>query len=129
MHLKSGRRLFQRTHVDDEAVFHILLQQALVSFIDFLDGDDFDVRSNVVLTAIVEHLLSFNHAADHGAGDGSAFGNEREHVDLGRMFSLISKRASIAGSMIGGMVENEREHPPEINMFSGGCSGKPTRVM
>src|SRR6202035_1251826 len=51
-------------HVDHEAVFYVCLQESVVSFIDFLDRDDFHVRSNVVCTAEVEHLLSLGDAAN-----------------------------------------------------------------
>src|SRR5579859_7248781 len=59
---------FERSHVDGEAVLHIRLEQSLVSFVDFLDGDDFDVGGNVVLAAEVEHLLGFGNTADHRTG-------------------------------------------------------------
>src|SRR6185503_9026525 len=48
--------LLERGHVDDEAVFHILLEHAFEGFIDLLDGDDFDVSGDVVPAAVLEHL-------------------------------------------------------------------------
>ena len=81
--------LLEGTHVDDEAVFHVLLQHALEGFVDFLDGDDFDFRDDVVLAAVVEHLLGFFHAADHGAGDGAAAGDEVEGREGGRLFGQL----------------------------------------
>src|SRR6266568_26512 len=68
----GSRSLLQRTHVDDEAVLHILLEHALEGFVDRLDGNDFDIGGDVVATAVVEHLLRLRHAADHGACDGGA---------------------------------------------------------
>src|SRR5262245_41315489 len=49
---KSGTlRGLERSHVDGEAVLHIGLEQPLVSFVDILHGDDFDVGGVVVLVA------------------------------------------------------------------------------
>src|SRR5208283_2038321 len=50
---------FERSHVDREAVLHVRLHQPLISFVDLLNRNDFDVGDNVVLRAEVEHLLSF----------------------------------------------------------------------
>src|SRR5271170_1404654 len=52
----------ERSHIDREAILHVGLEQTLVGFIDLLDGDDFDVRDDVVLPAEVEHLLSLGDA-------------------------------------------------------------------
>src|SRR5579862_2227232 len=38
----------ERSHVDGEAVLHIGPSQSLIGFIDLLDGDDFDIGSDVV---------------------------------------------------------------------------------
>ncbi len=65
----SNRRskLLQRAHVDHEAVFHVLLQHAFEGLIDLLDRDDLDVGRDLVLAAVLEHLLRFRHPADHRA--------------------------------------------------------------
>jgi len=55
---------FERSHVNREAVLHIGLEQSLVGFVDLLDRDDFNIGGDVVLTAKIEHLLSFGDAAD-----------------------------------------------------------------
>src|SRR5271169_1361064 len=49
---------FQRSHIDREAVLHIGLKQSLESFVDLLDRDHFDIRSDVVVSAEIQHLLS-----------------------------------------------------------------------
>ena len=59
--------LFEAGHVDYEAVFYVALQEAVVGFVDLLDGDYFYVAGDVVLAAEVEHLLGFGDAADGGA--------------------------------------------------------------
>ena len=43
LNLWGWLRLLQRRHVDDEAVFHVALEQAFVGFVDLLDRDHFDV--------------------------------------------------------------------------------------
>ena len=57
---------FERSHIDGEAVLHIRLEQPLISFVDLLDGDDFDVSGYIVFAAEVGHLLGFGEAADEG---------------------------------------------------------------
>src|ERR1700677_4504994 len=67
-----GLLRFERSHVDGETVLHIRLEQSLVSFVDLLDGDDFDVGGNVVLSAEIKHLLSFGDTADRRTGEAPA---------------------------------------------------------
>src|SRR5712692_355505 len=55
---------FERSHVDGEAVLHIGLEQSLVSFVDLLNRDDFNIRGDVVLSAEIEHLLGFKDTAN-----------------------------------------------------------------
>ncbi len=57
-------RLLQRSHVDDEAVFHIALEQAIVGLIDLVNSDQFNVGSNSALGAEIQHLLGFSDTAD-----------------------------------------------------------------
>src|SRR5262249_42750018 len=60
----NDMRLFQRGHVDDEAIFYVALQQALVRGVDLLDGNHFDVGGDAVIGAEVEHLLRFADTTD-----------------------------------------------------------------
>ena len=46
-----GRCLLQRGIVDDEAVFHVLLQQTVKGLVDLLYADLLDVRGDAVLAA------------------------------------------------------------------------------
>src|SRR5205823_4501605 len=64
--LRSFR--LKRSHVDRKPVLHIGLEQSLIGFVDFLDGDDFDIGGDVIFAAKVEHLLRFGDAADGRAG-------------------------------------------------------------
>lgn len=41
--------LFQRCHVDDEPVFHVALEPALVGLVDLVDLDQLGVRRHLVL--------------------------------------------------------------------------------
>lgn len=65
----STTALLQRADVDHEAILDVLLQHALKSFVDLLDRDHFDVGRDLVLAAVVKHLLRLGHAADHRAGN------------------------------------------------------------
>jgi hypothetical protein len=60
-------RLFglQRRHVDREAILHIGLEQSVVSFVDLLNRDHFNVSGDPMLAAKVEHLLRLANSADH----------------------------------------------------------------
>lgn len=67
--LAPGRRnprllRFERSHIDREAVLHIGPDQSLVSFIDLLNRDDFDIGGNIMCAAKVEHLLGLGNPAD-----------------------------------------------------------------
>jgi hypothetical protein len=37
------RNLFQRSHIDDEAIFYVALEEAIVGLVDLLDGDPLDI--------------------------------------------------------------------------------------
>src|SRR5438270_1382831 len=73
-----GSLRFKRSHVDGETVFHIGLEQSLVSFIDFLYRNHFDVSRDVIGAAKVEHLLCFGDAADGRASETAASHDETE---------------------------------------------------
>src|SRR5258707_11048883 len=64
--------LLERSHIDDEAVLYVALEQAIISFIDLLDFDEFDIGSDAVLGAEIEHLLGLANAADGRAGEAVA---------------------------------------------------------
>ena len=63
---------FQGSHVDREAVLDVRFDQALVGLVDLLDRNHFDIGSDVVLAAEVEHLLGLLDAADQRAGEALA---------------------------------------------------------
>ena len=54
----------QRGHIDDEAVFHVSLDRAVIGRVHVLDRDGLDVAGNVVLAAEIEHLLRLRQATD-----------------------------------------------------------------
>ena len=72
----------QRCHVDNEAIFNIALDQALVSFVDLLNRDHLDVRGNIMLPAKVQHLLRFGDAADKRAGETAPIDDEIKHLNI-----------------------------------------------
>src|SRR6185312_8604993 len=76
--------LCERGHVDYETVFHVGFEHALERLVDFLNGNDFDVRYDVVFGAVIEHLLRLRHAADDGAGERAALEEQVTHADDGR---------------------------------------------
>ena len=51
-------------HVDDEAVFDISLDSAVIRLVDVLHGDLLDVTDDVVFATEVEHFLGFRDATD-----------------------------------------------------------------
>ncbi len=55
---------FERSHIDREAVLHIGLEQSVVGFVDLLDGDHFNIGSDVMGSAKIEHLLGFGDTAN-----------------------------------------------------------------
>src|SRR6202000_661863 len=57
----------QRSHVDRETVFHIRLQQSVVSLVDFLDWNDLHIGGDIVFAAEIEHLLRLSNAANRRA--------------------------------------------------------------
>src|ERR1700733_11565917 len=77
---------FEGSHVDGEAVLDIGLEQAVVGLVDFLNGNDFDVGGDVVLTAEVEHLLGLGNAANGRAGKAAAADDQRKSSDGKRFF-------------------------------------------
>jgi len=68
----------KRSHINREAVLHIRPQQPLVSFVDLLDRDHFNIRGNPMRPAKIEHLLSLGDAADRRPGKAAPSHNEPE---------------------------------------------------
>ena len=73
--------VFQRGHVDHEAVFHVALEHAFVGFVDLVHADQLDVGGDVMLTAEIEHLLRLSEAADERAREAPAPKDQRERSD------------------------------------------------
>src|SRR5216684_1682901 len=59
--------LLEGRHINHEAVLHIAFRQPFIGLVDVLDLDQFNVRSDAVLGAEIQHLLSFANASDGGA--------------------------------------------------------------
>src|SRR5262249_36449505 len=66
----SSGSLFQRGHVDDEAILHVASQQPFVGGVDLVDSNHFDVRTEAVLAAEVQHRLRLSDSADDRTGQG-----------------------------------------------------------
>ncbi len=64
--------------VEDEAILHIAFDDAGVGLFEAVVADEFDLRDDVLFGAVVEHVLGLFHAADHGAGERAAVGDEGE---------------------------------------------------
>ena len=72
---------FEGFVVEDEAVLYVAFDYAVVGLFEAVVADEFDVGDDVLFGAVVEHVLGFFHAADHGAGEGAAVGDEGEGRD------------------------------------------------
>src|SRR6266566_7510225 len=69
--------------VDHEPVAHVAALHACIGVVDLLDGDDFYVRDDLVLGAVVEHLLGLGNPADVGTGEALVPEDERARADRG----------------------------------------------
>src|SRR5882762_8842467 len=78
--------LLQRSHIDDETVLHVALQQAVVGFVDLLDVDHLDIAHDVVFAAEVQHLLGLGDASDQRTRKLPASHNQAERRDRQRLF-------------------------------------------
>src|ERR1039458_10343322 len=113
----SVLRTLERSHVDREAVLHIRLEQSLVSFVDLLDRNNFDIGGNVVLSAEIEHLLGFGYTADRRTGDASTTddqalcGNGKRPLRRcdERDFAIAEQQIDVSVDVVAGRdsVENE----------------------
>jgi hypothetical protein len=63
--MNSSVRLAHCARVNDEAVPYVGGQYALVGVVNFLGRDDFDLGSELVFGAEVEHVLGLADTADH----------------------------------------------------------------
>jgi len=82
---------FKRSHINYKAVLHIGLEQPFVDFVGLLDGDDFDIGSDVMFAAEVEHLLGFGDAADRRPRKTAAAHNQAECCDLQGLLRCADK--------------------------------------
>ncbi len=67
--VRSLLLMSEGSHVNGEPILHIRLHQSFVGLVDLLDGDHFDIGSNVVRAAKVQHLLGLRETADVRAGE------------------------------------------------------------
>src|SRR6516164_184796 len=71
--IASSRLLrFEGSHVYREAVLHVRLQQSLISFVDLLNRNHFDISGDIVPAAKIEHLLRLGDTADSRSRQPSA---------------------------------------------------------
>ena len=75
---------FQARCVDHKAITHVPSLHSLVSLIDLFRSDNFDIRDNSLLAAVVKHLLCFLNPADVGAREAFVPKDERACVDGSR---------------------------------------------
>src|SRR5881275_2809074 len=73
----------QARRVDHKAIAHIAPLHTLVSVIDLVSLDNFDVGDDSVLLAVVEHLLRLGNPAYVGARYAPVAMDERKRVELG----------------------------------------------
>jgi hypothetical protein len=77
-------RFFQRGHINDEAVFYVVLHHPVIGFIDFLDGDELDISGDVVLTAKIQHFLGLLDAIDERTAKIASAKNQASHLNRQR---------------------------------------------
>src|SRR5882724_7401428 len=82
----------KRSHIDREPVFHIRLEQSLISFVYFLNWDDFDIGCDVVFAAKIEHLLRLRDTADAGPGETATPHDETERWNIQRLCRSTDER-------------------------------------
>src|SRR6266852_3710712 len=114
-----GLLRFERSHVDRKAVLHIGLEQSLVSFVDLLDWDNFDIGNDVVLSAEIEHLLGLGDPADGRAGEAASPHDQAERGNGERLLrradegdvAIAAQQIDVSANVVigGDSVENEVE--------------------
>gem|GEM_PF-7132753 len=67
---------FERRHINRKAIPYIGLEHSLVSLVDLLDGNDFNIRSNVTFGTKVEHFLRFGKTTDGRTRDAATLGQK-----------------------------------------------------
>src|SRR5437667_1031379 len=72
---------FQARCVDHKAITHVASLHSLVGVIDLSCFDDFEIRDDSLLAAVVKHLLCFLNPADVGAREAFVPKDERACVD------------------------------------------------
>ncbi len=72
--------------VDDEAVAHVAVDDAIVCLVDPVGADRLDLCADAVLGAEVEHLLGRGDPADHRPGQRAPIVQQRECLELQGMF-------------------------------------------
>src|SRR5690625_2546199 len=75
---------FERSHIDDESVFHIAFEHPFVSFVDLVHTDHFDVGGDSMFAAEIEHLLRFGNSGDHRNGQTFASTDHADRPDRER---------------------------------------------
>ena len=75
-------KLTQGLHVDDETVPHVPLQCPLIRLIHLLDRNQLDIGRNVMVGAVIEHVLRLAQAAHAGTRKAPSFENERERFNF-----------------------------------------------
>ena len=75
---------FQARCVDHKAITHVPSLHSLVSLIDLFRSDNFDIRDNSLLAAVVKHLLRFLNPADVEAREAFVPKDERARVNGSR---------------------------------------------
>ena len=86
-----GLLRFQRSHIDGEAILHIGLEHSFVGFVNLLDGDNLDIRGDVVRAAEVKHLLRLGNAADGRAGEAAASNQQAESKTKRSSTTMLSE--------------------------------------
>lgn len=76
----------QRRHIDDETIANVAFDGALIRFFDALNRDEFDVRRDAALGAVVEHFLRFGEAANSRSGEAAIVDDEGKRIDSGGFF-------------------------------------------
>src|SRR6266487_2352249 len=69
--------------VDHEPVSHVAALDACVGIVDLLDRDDFYVRDDSVLAAVVEHFLGLGNPADVGVREAPVAKEEHARIERG----------------------------------------------
>ena len=75
----------ERGGVNHKAVLHIGLHHAVIGLTDLVPADELVGADDVVLSAEVQHLLRLANAANEGACDRLALGDDGEGMEVQRL--------------------------------------------